>query len=113
MTTSQYQAAIQKEGRIKLALQAYQWNQFSTSIAAAKVYDVSSKTLQWCIIDILSRLDSISKNHLFMSTEEKGLIQWILSMNQRDMPSKIAIIWEMTHLLVTQWFKSIISSSID
>jgi len=46
MAKSQQQAAIQKEGRIELALQAYQQNQFSTSIVAAKVYDVSQKTLQ-------------------------------------------------------------------
>jgi len=40
MAKPQRQAAIQKEGRIELALQAYQQNQFSTPTAAAKVYDV-------------------------------------------------------------------------
>jgi len=34
-------------------------------------------------------------------------------MNQHSMLPKIVIIQEMTHLLVTQCFKSIISSSID
>jgi len=113
MATLQRQAAIQKEGRIELALQAYQQGQFSTSITAAKMYDVMRSTLQQCIINISSKLDSISKKHLLMSTEEESLVQWILLMNQCSMLSRIAIIWEMTHLLVTQCFKSIISSLID
>ena len=70
-------------------------------------------TLQQCIINISSKLDSIFKKCLLTLTEEKSLIQWIILMNQHSMPSKITIVQEMTHLLVTQCFKSIISSLID
>jgi len=75
MATLQRQAAIQKEGSIELALQAYQQGQFSTSIITAKTYDVTQSTLQQRIINISSRLDSISKKHLLMSTKEKSLVQ--------------------------------------
>jgi len=40
MATLQHQAAIQKEGRIELALQAYQQGQFSTSTVTAKTYNI-------------------------------------------------------------------------
>jgi len=113
MATLQRQAAIQKEGRIELALQVYQQGQFSTSIITAKTYDVTQSTLQQRIINISSRLDSIFKKHLLMPTKEKSLVQWILSMNQHSMSPRIAIIQEITHLLVMQCFKSIISSSIN
>jgi len=75
MTTSKRQAAIQKEGRIELALQAYQQGHFSTPTAAAKMYDVTRSTLQRRIVREQSKLGSIVKNHLFTPTEEKSLIQ--------------------------------------
>jgi hypothetical protein len=106
MATPQRQAAIQKEGRIELALQAYQQGQFSTPIAAAKAYDVTRSTLQRRINGIPSRLGSISKKRLLTSTEEESLVQWILSMDRRGMPPRIAIVRKMASLLVTQRFKS-------
>jgi len=75
MATPQRQAAIRKEGRIELALQAYQQGQFSTPTAAAKAYDVTRSTLQRRITDISSRLGSISKKRLLTSTEEASLVQ--------------------------------------
>jgi len=102
MAKPQRQAAIQKEDRIELALQAYQQNQFSTPTTTAKAHDVPQKTLQQCIDGIQPKLDSIMKNHLLTSIEEDCLLQWILSMNKCDMPSRIAIVCEMVHILVTQ-----------
>ena len=40
MTTSQQQAALNKEGRLDLVLQAYQKGQFQTPTAAAKMYNI-------------------------------------------------------------------------
>jgi len=75
MTTSKRQAAIQKEGRIELALQAYQQGHFSTPTVAAKVYNVTQSTLQRCIIEGQPKLGSIMKNCLLMPTEEESLVQ--------------------------------------
>ncbi len=102
MTTSKWQAVIQKEGRIELALQVYQQSHFSTSITAAKMYNVTQSTLQCYIVEGQSKLDSITKNHLLMSIKEESLVQWILSMNKCNMLSRIATVWEITHLLVVQ-----------
>ncbi len=112
MATPQRQAAIQKEGRLELALQAYQKNQFLTPTAAAKAYDVPRKTLQRRITGISSRLGSISKKRLLTPTEEESLIQWILSMNQRSMPPRIAIVQGMAHLLVAQRQQSTIQPTV-
>ena len=70
-------------------------------------------TLQQHITDIQLKLNFILKKHLFTLTEEESLIQWILSMNQHNMSSKIVIAWEMASLLVAQHFKSITLSLID
>ena len=40
MATSKQQAAIQKEGKLELALQDYLQSKFQTSTAAAKAYNV-------------------------------------------------------------------------
>ena len=81
MTTPNRQAAIQKEGRLELALQDYLQGKFQTPTAAAKAYDVTRSTLQRRITGIQSRLGSISKKRLLTPTEEEasysGFYQWI------------------------------------
>ncbi len=66
------------------------------------MYDVSQKTLQWCINDIQLKLDSITKNHLLTSTEEDCLLQWIILMNKCDMSPRITTVHKMMCVLVTQ-----------
>ena len=100
------QAAIQREGRLELALQAYQKGCFSTPTAAAKAYDVTRSTLQRRINGIQARLGSIAKNRLLTPTEESSLVQWILSMDRRGMPPRIMAVREMARLLVAQHERS-------
>ena len=102
MATQSQQAAVQKEDRLKLAIQAYQQGQFSSHRAAAKTYDVPRTTLQHRIAKIQPKLNSIAQNRLLTSTEEDSLIQWILSMEKRGMPPRIATVREMANLLVAQ-----------
>ena len=66
------------------------------------MYNVPWKTLQYCIIRVQSKLDSITKNHLLTPTEEESLIQWILLIDRCSMLSRIAVVQEMMCLLVTQ-----------
>ena len=102
MATSQQQAALNKEGRLELAIQAYRQGRFSSYTAAANAYDVPRKTLQRRIIGVQPKLDSIAKNRLLTPTEEESLVQWILSMDRRGMPPRIAAVREMACLLVAQ-----------
>ena len=106
MATPQKQAAIQKEGRLELAVRDYQQGKFQTPTAAAKAYDITRSTLQRRSNGVRSRLGSISKNRLLTPTEEETLVQWILSMDRRGMPPQIATVREMACLLITQRFQS-------
>jgi CRISPR/Cas system-associated protein endoribonuclease Cas2 len=102
MATTQRQNAIEKEGRLQLAKQAYEKNQISTYLGAATSYDVSRKSLKRRIKGIEPQIGHIAKNRLLTITEEKALVQWILSMDQRGMPPRIAIVRDMARVLLTQ-----------
>jgi hypothetical protein len=101
MATPQWQAALNKEGRLDLALQAYQKVNFEhlplrqdvqrTVKDVTTLYQQYSTTTQFYL-----------KESPFTSIKEESLVQWILSMNRHGMPPCIATVWEMAHLLVTQ-----------
>ena len=102
MVTPRQRDAVHQEGRLDLALQAYLRNEFRTPTAAAKVYDVPRTTLIRRIKGIQQQRGSIATNRLLTPTEEASLLQWILSMDRRGMPPRIAIVHEMARLLVAQ-----------
>ena len=74
MATPKRQAAIQKEGRLELALQDYLQGKFRTPTAAAEAYDVTRSKLRRRVTGIRSRLGSISKKRLLAPTEEESLV---------------------------------------
>ena len=106
MATPRQQLAIQKEGRLELAIQAYNQGRFRSYRAAAKAYDILRSTLQQRINGMEPKLGSIAKNRLLTATEEETLVQWILSMDKRGMPPRIAVVRDMADLLVAQHKKS-------
>jgi hypothetical protein len=95
-------AAIQKEGRLELALRDYTQGKFKSLSAAAKAYNITRSTLQRRLAGIPSRLDSDSNARLLSPTEENSLEQWILSMDQRGMPPRLALVKDMAGLLLAQ-----------
>ena len=96
-----------QEGRLILAVQAYQKGEFQSYRAAARAYDVPRDTLQRRIAGIQSRRDTTPKNRLLTPTEEQCLIQQILSMDQRGIPPTIAAVGVMAGLLARQRGQSI------
>jgi hypothetical protein len=102
MNTQLRVAGLQKEGRLQLALQAYNQSHFQTPTAAAKDYDVPKTTLHRRKAGILPRLGSVAKNRLLTITEEDSLVQWILSMDSRGMSPRQAIIRQMATILLGQ-----------
>ena len=106
MATPRQQAAIRQEGRLELAIQAYQQGRVSSHRIAAKTYDVPRNLLQRRLTGIQPRVGSIAKNRLLTVTEEETLVQWILSMDRRGMPPRVRIVREMADLLVAQHRKS-------
>lgn len=66
--------AIQKEGRMTLAINAIKKNQFSSGRSAAGVYKVPRTTLQDRRKGRLPKLGSRAKNRLLLESEESVLI---------------------------------------
>ena len=90
----------QKEGRIALALQAFQRGQFSSIRAAASTYDVPESTLRRRVKGIKARCDSVPVNRKLTTSEESALIQWILSMDKRSLSSRRDTVEQMANLLL-------------
>jgi hypothetical protein len=92
----------QTEGRIALALQAYQQGRFSSLRAVARTYDVPRSTLIRRIKGTPLRSISMSANLKLTQTEETTLVQWILSMDTRGIPPTQALVYEMAELLLKE-----------
>ena len=90
----------QNEGRIVLALQAYQKGQFSSLRAAARTYNVPRSTLTLRYQGTPSKADSISPNRKLTQTEESTLIKWILDMDTRGIPPTQALVKEIAEILL-------------
>jgi hypothetical protein len=92
----------QTEGRIALALQAYQQGQFSSLRAAARTYDVPHSTLSTRYHGITSHSNSRSPNYKLTQTEETALIEWILSLDTHSVPPTQILVQEMAELLLRE-----------
>ena len=75
MATSKQQAALYKEGRLELAIQAFKNSLFQSYRAAVKAYDVSQRTLKHRLNGIPAQPNSNLKKHLFIPTEEESLTE--------------------------------------
>ena len=102
MATPRRQAALYKEGRIKLAIQSYKQGLFRSYRAAAKAYDVPRTTLKRRLNGIPAQPDSNSKKRLLTPTKEESLIKWILSRDRRGMPPRSATVRQMACLLIAE-----------
>src|SRR5450432_3930159 len=90
----------QKEGRIALAVQAYNQGYFSSLRAAASAYDVPESTLRSRVKGVSSRRDLEPRNRKLTTTEESTLVQWILSMDQRGLSPRSDFVQRMANLLI-------------
>ena len=71
---SDQQAALYKEGKLELAIQAYQQGKIQSYKNAAIIYSIAKNTLQHCISEILSKRGSVVKNCLLTLIKEENLI---------------------------------------
>ena len=90
----------QKEGRIALAIQAFERGQFKSLRAATKSYDVSYSTVWDRVNGRSSRRDSEPRNQKLTTTKESTLVQWILSMDQRGLPPRPDSVRQIANLLL-------------
>jgi hypothetical protein len=91
-----------KEGRLELAIQAFQKGYHKTPTAAANAFDVPKDTLIRRLRGTPSQRDSNSRKRLLTPEEEETVIEWVLSMDRRGMPPHQATIRQMVVLLLAQ-----------
>ncbi len=94
--------ALFQEGRLELAIQAYNQGHFKSARAAARAYDIPRNTFNRRLAGTQPQRGSPAINRLLTLNEEESLIQWILSMDQRGMPPRVATIRRMASLLLAQ-----------
>jgi hypothetical protein len=102
MAAPTQQEALYQEGRLTLAEQSYKQGKSRSVKAASESYDVPRTTLRERMKGIEPKRGSIAKNRLLTPTEEETLVQWILSMDRRGMPPRIAALRQMAGLLLSQ-----------
>jgi hypothetical protein len=102
----------QIEGRITLALQAFQHAQFSSLRAAARAYEVPHVTLTRRSKGTPSRSILTSANLRLTQTEETTLVQWILSIDTRGIPPTQALVHEMATLLLTERVRTLSDANL-
>ena len=102
MATPDQEALLYKEGRLELAIQAYQRGEIRSYTKAAATYDIPRNTIKRRISGVPPQRGSISKNRLLIPTEEESLVQWVLSLDRRGMPPRIAVVRDMAQLLLTK-----------
>jgi hypothetical protein len=103
----------QQEGRLLLALQAYQKGQISSIRKAASLYDVPRKTLQYRANGRVARADTRANRHKLTTIEEEVLVRWILSMDERGYPLRISAVRDAARLLLAQRIGSRASIGIN
>ena len=99
MSTTPFDSAVQKEGRIILAIESFKKGQIKSIQSAAKAYNVSYTTLKYRIHGRASRVDSTPNGRKLNTTEESVLINWIISADQRGLPPRHNTVQHMASIL--------------
>jgi hypothetical protein len=90
----------EKEGRYLLALNAYHNGQFRTINAAATAYNVNYKTLLARSKGRLLRVTCPPNGCKLITTEEKTLEDWILSLDAYELPPYVQMVSYIANLLL-------------
>jgi hypothetical protein len=90
----------QNEGRIALAIQAYEKGQFRSLRAATTAYNVAYSTTYDRVKGRAPRQETRSTQHKLTQHEEKSLENWILSMDERGLPPRIDTVRRIANILL-------------
>jgi hypothetical protein len=88
------------EGRLLLALNAYNNGQFSSLLAAADTYDVNYHTLRKRLLGISSRRDVRPNSCKLTSIEEEVVLQRILDLDAQGYPPRLRYVREMANIVL-------------
>ena len=90
----------QNEGRISLALQAYNSNQVSSLRAAASTYDVPLTTLRERRTGILPRAIAPANSRKFTLEEEQIILQQVLQRSAEGLPLQRVAVEEIANTML-------------
>jgi hypothetical protein len=100
MSQSKNVQSIQKEGRLALALQAYQAGQFKNVEQAATAFNVVAKTLRRRANGIQPRRNCQPNCQKLTSTEEITIIRYILDLDSRGFSPRLGEVEDMANKLL-------------
>ena len=90
----------QQEGRIELALQAYNKGQFRSLRRAADAFNVHYRTLTRRYNGTLSRADTRSSSQKLTTTEEETIVRYILDLDSRGFAPRLCEVADMADKLL-------------
>jgi hypothetical protein len=91
---------LQHEGRLQLALQAYNTGQFRSHRAAARAYNVKQQTLSERARGVLFRLESPANCQKLSATEEQTIVRYILELDSRGFAPRLCEVADMADKLL-------------
>jgi hypothetical protein len=94
------------EGRVLLAIKAFNQGQFPSIKAAATAYDAPYTTTRLRAQGRPSRHECQPNSRKLSPTEESALENWIISLDPRGFPPRINAVRDMANLLLTARTKS-------
>ena len=93
-------SSFSKERRIILATEAIQNNQNLSRRQAAQIYEIPEATLRHRIHGRTSRDDSRHGRQKLTESEEDAIVQYVLDLDKRGFPPRIAGVEDMANLLL-------------
>jgi hypothetical protein len=92
----------QNEGRVALAIHAYQQGQFTHLKTACRAFSAPYSTARRRVEGVLERRVSLPNGRKLTTLEEQTLEQWILAMSERGLPIRLQSIRVMANLLLSK-----------
>ena len=97
---------MNKEKRMKLAVEAFNKGQFQSKTACAKAFDVAPRTLMYHLNGMVPWHEKTANCQKLSELEEDTLSRWILDMYQRGLPLQISDAHYLAQLLLSAWLKT-------
>jgi DDE superfamily endonuclease/helix-turn-helix, Psq domain len=91
---------LEHEGRLQLALEAYNSGQFRSHTAAAQAYNVKRRTLSYRAQGRLFRAEATPNCYKLTATEEQTVIQYILNLDSRGFAPRLCEVADMADKLL-------------
>jgi hypothetical protein len=95
-------AKAQKEGRMLLAIDAYNKGHIQSIRKAAEAYSISYTSLAYRLRGRAARVESRPNRQKLTDTEEEVLERWILSMDERGYPLTVTGVRDAARILLQQ-----------